>query len=84
MSSLKVKENRLRRKAHRLGLELVKSRRRDVDAHDFGLFAILDNGILVHPAGPIGIFDLVLEDVEDFLTKNPEWYYWSDHKTDKG
>lgn len=34
----KVRENRLRRMAKRQGLELVKSRRRDPRAYDFGAY----------------------------------------------
>ncbi len=38
----KVRENRLRRMAERQGLQLVKSRRRDPKAHDFGTFMLVD------------------------------------------
>ena len=41
-TTLKVEENRLRRKASRQGLILQKSRRRDPDASGFGLYALLD------------------------------------------
>jgi hypothetical protein len=40
--SLKVHENRLRRVAHRQGLSLAKSRRRDTRAYDFGTYRLLD------------------------------------------
>jgi len=35
-------ENKLRRKADRMGYRLVKSRRRDPDALDFGLYGLID------------------------------------------
>jgi hypothetical protein len=40
----KVYENRLRRKAKRQELELVKSRRRDPDATDFGHYWLAPEG----------------------------------------
>ncbi len=39
----KVRENRLRRAATRQGLALVKSRRRDPRAVDFGLYVLVDD-----------------------------------------
>jgi hypothetical protein len=41
LADQKVRENRLRRVAQRQGLLLVKSRRRDPRAHDFGLYALV-------------------------------------------
>jgi len=38
----KTRENRLRRLAARRGYRLVKSPRRDPDAIDYGLFALID------------------------------------------
>jgi hypothetical protein len=48
----KTRENRLRRKADRMGLQLVKSPRRDPQALDFGLYALVDHetGGAVNPA----------------------------------
>lgn len=40
----KVRENRLRRKAERQDLRLVKSRRRDPDATDFGTYWLVPEG----------------------------------------
>ena len=37
----KMRENRLREKAKRQGLELVKSRRRDPDAPDYGTYKLM-------------------------------------------
>ena len=38
----KVRENRLRRAAHRQDLLLAKSRRRDARAYGFGMYRLLD------------------------------------------
>ena len=38
----KVRVNRLRRRAQRRGWILLKSRKRDVHAADYGLYALLD------------------------------------------
>lgn len=38
----KVQENKLRRKAQRRGLNIIKSRRRDPEAPDFGKYMILE------------------------------------------
>lgn len=68
----KVRENRLRQKAKRMGLSVLKSRRRDPQALDFGLFMIVDaytNGALVG-SGPFGA-DMSLDDVETFLAERP-------------
>ncbi|MCY3826910.1 MAG: hypothetical protein OXL96_00285 [Candidatus Poribacteria bacterium] len=43
MASLKVKEDRLRRTARRRGKILLKTRRRDPGAFDYGLYAVLDS-----------------------------------------
>lgn len=42
MASDKVRENRLRRTAERRGLTLVKSRRRDTHATDYGTYRLGD------------------------------------------
>jgi hypothetical protein len=42
--SEKVRENRLRRMADRQGLKLVKSRRRDPRALDYGTYALVAEG----------------------------------------
>jgi hypothetical protein len=48
----KVKENRLRRAADRRGLRLEKSRSRDPNAIDYGLYAVIDvqTNSLINPA----------------------------------
>jgi hypothetical protein len=67
----KVRENRLRRMAERQGLRLVKSRRRDPRAIDFGGYMIVDvetNGI-VAGTGALGRPVWALDDVERYLTE---------------
>ncbi len=60
----KVFENRLRRVAKRRQLQLVKIRRMDRLAHDYGMYRILDlNGRVVHSAaGMDGIQEFLLRD----------------------
>jgi hypothetical protein len=62
----KVRENVLRRKLDRMGFKLVKNRRRDTRAWDFGGYMILDawtNSVVA--GGSVG-YDLSIEDVEAF------------------
>lgn len=60
----KVRENRLRRMATRQQLKLVKSRRRDERAYDFGVYWISDlNNNLQSPEAGMNI-----DEVEEFLT----------------
>ena len=66
----KVRENRLRRMADRQGLVLVKSRRRDPRAFDYGRWMLVDaasNGVVAGTAGT-GRPEFSLDDVEDYLT----------------
>ena len=66
----KVQENRLRRVASRRGLRIEKSRRRDPDALDYGLFAIFDieSRGTIHPHGPQSSpYALDLDDVREWL-----------------
>ena len=69
MTSDKVRENRLRRMADRQGLKLRRSPRRDENAIDYGLYALTtyETGATLHPDGPISIFTLDLDDVEEYL-----------------
>ena len=70
-SKLKVRENRLRRMAHRQGLSLWRSRRRDENAIDYGLYALTGPRGPVHPQGPISFYALDLDEVEEYLTRVP-------------
>lgn len=48
MTNDKVRENKVRRMAGRQGYQLMKSRRRDPNAWDYGLFTLIDaqtNGV---------------------------------------
>ncbi len=67
----KTRENRLRRKAERCGLRLIKSARRDPDASDYGLYALLDlqTGGAVNPAlAGRWTCSWTLDEVEHYLT----------------
>ena len=70
-SKLKVRENRLRRMAHRQGLSLWLSRRRDENAVDYGLYALTGARGPVHAQGPISFYALDLDEVEEYLTRVP-------------
>ena len=63
-------ENRLRRVADRRGLQLVKSRSRDVNAVDYGLYALIDiqTGGAVNPAiADRWVCSWTLGEVQDYL-----------------
>lgn len=68
----KVRENRLRRAADRQGLRLVKSRSRDPNAMDFGLYALLDhqNGGAINPSlANRWTCSWTIEEVERYLSQ---------------
>ena len=64
----KAQEDRLRRKAQRLGMTLQKSRRRNVEAPDYGLYRLIDSERSIVVAGyhPWD-YSWDLNDVEVFL-----------------
>lgn len=66
----KVRENRLRRKAARQGLRLVKSKRRDQDAPDFGRYWLLKGPGEPHNGLAIvgGEHGADLDEIEEALT----------------
>ena len=67
----KVRENRLRRMAERQGLRLVKSRRRDPRAIDYGTYMLVNaeiNGVVAGTAGT-GRPNFTLDDVENYITQ---------------
>ena len=68
--SEKIRENRLRRMADRQGLRLVKSRRRDPRAVDYGGYMLVDiaTNAVVAGTGAIGRPHWSLDDVEEWLT----------------
>jgi hypothetical protein len=71
--SLKVRENRLRRKADRMGYRLSRSRSRDPDAIDYGLYALLDlsTGGAVNPAlAQRWVHSWTLDQIEEWLTSD--------------
>jgi hypothetical protein len=65
----KIRENRLRRMAHRRGFRLVKSRRRDPQAWDYGLWLIVDRetNAVVAGSGTADRPEFTLDDVETWL-----------------
>jgi hypothetical protein len=63
----KVRENRLRRVAARRGMRLVKSRRRDPYALDFGHFWLLDRAGTVVAGDLDGIS---LDDIEEAISRS--------------
>ncbi|MEM9899912.1 MAG: hypothetical protein AAF865_01095 [Pseudomonadota bacterium] len=68
--SEKVKENRIRRKLARMGYRLSKSRTRDPDGVDYGLYAVLDqdSGGAVNPAiAQRWTHSWTLDDVEEWI-----------------
>jgi hypothetical protein len=70
MKEEKVTENRLRRAADRRGLRLAKSRSRDVNAVDYGLYALIDieTGGAVNPAiAQRWVCSWTLDQVQDYL-----------------
>jgi hypothetical protein len=71
MESVKTRENRLRRLAVRRGLTLSKRRRKDHDAIDYNLFALLDHkGKAINPPLPTGhIHSWGLDQIEEYLTQ---------------
>lgn len=66
-NDLKVRENRLRRAAARQGLFLSRRRRRDVNALDFGRYALFRDGQPAYGVGYDGIYGLTLSQVEAIL-----------------
>jgi len=69
MNPDKVRENRMRRMALRQGLRVVKSRRRDSLAVDFGWYNLVDmlTGRVMQPVKEHGFGFESLEDVRDEL-----------------
>jgi hypothetical protein len=73
MTAEKVLENLLRRVAVRRGYKLVKSRRRDPNAIDFGGYMVVDartNAVLF--GGSPTPFVASLDDVKDFFDEDAE------------
>ena len=71
----KVRENRLRRAADRQGLRLVKSRSRDTNAMDFGLYALIDHqtgGAVNEAIAQRWVCSWDLDEVEAYLASPAE------------
>jgi hypothetical protein len=68
-TATKIRENRLRRMAARQRAELIKSRRRDPLAWDYGRYWVLVTGSHVVGGNLVGDYPgLDLDDVEAYLT----------------
>lgn len=65
----KTQENLIRRKLGRMGYSLVKSRRRDPDALDYGCYEIVDvrTNFAVFGVGPTGLPSASLEEVKEWI-----------------
>ena len=66
----KIRENRVRRRADRAGLQLVKSRSRDPKAVDYGVYALMNiqAGGAINPAiANRWVCSWSLDQVEDYL-----------------
>jgi len=71
MPHKKTRENRLRRMADRRGLKIVKSRRRDPEAIDYGRYMLRDreeSNTVVFGATPAGRPVATLDDIEGYLS----------------
>ena len=70
MTAEKVRENRMRRRLERRGYRLMKSRRRDPDALEYGTYQVIE---IRHNSLAFGDtnhgFGMSLEDVEDWLNR---------------
>ena len=64
----KIRENRVRRMASRQGLALLKSRRRDTRAWDFGTYMLVDVNSNAVVAGGQNGYGLSLEQIEEHLS----------------
>ena len=71
MNAEKNRERRLRRKADHLDCFVTKSRRRDPDVYDYGLYALRDcqSGGALHAHGPCSEFNLDLDELEQLVNK---------------
>lgn len=71
MDDDKVRENRLRRMAKRQGLMLVKSRRRDPRAVDYGKYGLVDpyNNAWVFGIDVTQRIEATLDEIEGYLTQ---------------
>jgi hypothetical protein len=68
MTEEKVMENRVRRVAHRRGYKVIKSRRRDPKAIDYGGFMLIDarKNTVILGGSPIA-YSATIEEIESYL-----------------
>lgn len=87
----KIRENRLRAAAERQGYRLVKSRRRDPRALDYGMYAIFNPHTNTIEAGCDSLrsgFHMNLDDVENWLARDEDGpatqaEAWCEHYADR-
>jgi hypothetical protein len=77
----KLRENRLRRTAQRQELRLIKSKRRDPYANDYGVYWLTDAHTSLLLTNQFG---LDLDEVEEWLTANKDARESNDHDHDDG
>lgn len=67
-----MRENRLRRMAERQGLKLMKSRRRDPRAYDYGGYSLVDEHSKALVLGEVAgrMYGANLDEIETFLTRD--------------
>ncbi len=71
--TLKVRETKLRRMAHRQELRLIKSRTRNPNAMDYGMYGLVDkwtNGVVNLPLAQRWVCSWDLDAVEEYLTSD--------------
>jgi hypothetical protein len=66
----KTRENRLRAAAQRQGYQVVKSRRRDSRATDYGAYMIVNSATNYIESGDLSYGGLSLDEVENWLTSD--------------
>lgn len=68
----KVRENRLRAAVQRQGYQMVKSRRRDPRARDYGGYMIINPATSTVEAGDLTRGGMSLDDVDNWLTRDED------------
>jgi hypothetical protein len=84
----KVRENRLRAAVQRQGFQLVKSRRRDPRARDYGAYMIVNPTTSTIEGGDLSRGGMSLDDVENWLARDEDGpatraEAWCEHYADR-
>ena len=64
----KARDSRLRSRARRAGLSLMRSRTRNPRASDYGLYIVVDTASATVVAGGQTGYNMTQDDVEEFLS----------------